>query len=164
MKKLVTVSLFIFFVISCSIIITGLVFYQNNNLNSSNSQVLNNNVTTGTVGSLTLDFAEVSKHNTSSDCWMIVNGKIYNLTKFASSHSGGANTIIPYCGKDGTRAYDTKDGRGPHASGDVNILSNYYVGDLNQKVDQGIVNQNVQKANTVAPVRSNDDEYEGYDD
>lgn len=34
----------------------------------------------------TLD--EVSKHNTPEDCWIIVKGKVYDVTKFAPLHPG----------------------------------------------------------------------------
>ena len=82
----------------------------------------------------TLNMQEIAKHNSASNCWMVINNKVYNLTSFINYHSGGAGNILPYCGKDGTNAFNTKDGQGSHRSGDINIMSNYYIGDLTQKI------------------------------
>jgi hypothetical protein len=34
---------------------------------------------------------QVKKHDTSTDCWSIVNRKVYNLTGWISKHPGGFN-------------------------------------------------------------------------
>lgn len=163
-KTLTTITLFIFWAVVVAILVAGLVFYQNknlsqNNLNTTNNQLAGNAQTTGTVSQITLNLAEVAKHNLASNCWTVVYNKVYNLTSFLNSHSGGANSILPYCGKDGTLAFETKDGRGAHRQGDLSILANYYVGDLNSKASQQAINQNIQKTNTV-PAQNRDREFE----
>lgn len=173
MKILVSISLFIFFAVVTAIITAGLVFSQQNKINSPGS----NNSSIGSVGNtggnvidkttgnaITLDSAEVSKHSLASDCWLIVNNKVYNLTNFLSFHSGGEAAILPYCGTDGTNAFNTKDGQGSHRSGDLSILNSYYIGDLNQAVGSATVQQNIQKSNqTNPPARRGENEY-GEDD
>jgi len=32
---------------------------------------------------------EISKHNTPEDCWIVVDGKVWDLTEFAPEHPGG---------------------------------------------------------------------------
>ena len=49
--------------------------------------------------------AEVQKHNTSKDCWTVVNSNVYELTSYISSHPGGASVLTAICGKDGTKAF-----------------------------------------------------------
>jgi cytochrome b involved in lipid metabolism len=48
---------------------------------------------------------EVMMHNTVSDCWSVVNGNVYDLTSYVSTHKGGAGVIEAICGKDGSKAF-----------------------------------------------------------
>ncbi|KAJ5953669.1 hypothetical protein N7454_000565 [Penicillium verhagenii] len=52
------------------------------------------------------DAAEVAKHNTRESCWVILYGKVYDVTDFLSSHPGGAKIILKLAGKDATEEYD----------------------------------------------------------
>lgn len=53
-----------------------------------------------------LDIQEVAKHNTKSDCWVVVHGKAYDVTHFLNEHPGGSAIILKYAGKDATKAFD----------------------------------------------------------
>lgn len=33
--------------------------------------------------------SEVATHSKADDCWIVVNGKVYDLTSFAPNHPGG---------------------------------------------------------------------------
>jgi len=48
---------------------------------------------------------EVQKHNTPEDAWVIVDGAIYDVTKFAKMHPGGSNTLLDYAGQDATEDF-----------------------------------------------------------
>ncbi|CAK3777308.1 Cytochrome b2, mitochondrial [Lecanosticta acicola] len=50
--------------------------------------------------------AEITKHSSAQDCWVVVNGKVYDLTKFAPNHPGGAYMIHKWAGKDGSETYN----------------------------------------------------------
>jgi len=138
MKKAITASLFIFWAVVTAILTAGLVFYgkgQNASpgANSTGTQPAAS-VSLGPTGTLTLNMAEVAKHNKASDCWMVINNKVYVLTQAISTHPGGAASIITFCGQDGTQAFATKDlnPSRAHSSFADNLLNNYYLGDLNQ--------------------------------
>ena len=57
-----------------------------------------------------ISLAEVRKHNKPTDCWAVINKKVYNLTKWVSQHPGGAGAIGRLCGTDGTKAFTGKHG------------------------------------------------------
>eukprot|EP00301_Raphidiophrys_heterophryoidea_P025181 c8391_g1_i1.p1 GENE.c8391_g1_i1~~c8391_g1_i1.p1 ORF type:complete len:518 (+),score=124.79 c8391_g1_i1:65-1555(+) len=52
-----------------------------------------------------ISFDELAKHNTRDDCWVAINGKVYDLTTFLSEHPAGPGVIIKQAGKDGTEAF-----------------------------------------------------------
>lgn len=37
-----------------------------------------------------LDLAELKKHTTETDCYLLYNGKVYDVTEFLDEHPGGA--------------------------------------------------------------------------
>ena len=127
--------------------------------NISNPTVANSNPTISLVkpivsvpaGELTLNLAEIAKHNSASDCWLLISNKVYNVTSFISSHPGGAGPILTYCGQEATQAYNTKDIGRPHSSSATAMLASYYIGDFNQTIGQSQIQQSVQQTNTVAP-------------
>lgn len=41
-------------------------------------------------------------HSTSEDCWTIISGKVYDLSRYASEHPGGVEAIVSSCGIDST--------------------------------------------------------------
>ncbi|KAH8889659.1 FMN-dependent dehydrogenase [Thozetella sp. PMI_491] len=55
---------------------------------------------------MTLTGAEVAKHNTAQDCWVIIHGKAYDITEFLPEHPGGMKIILKYAGKDATEEFD----------------------------------------------------------
>ena len=42
---------------------------------------------------------EVAKHNTRESCWVVVNGKVYDVTEYLDEHPGGAQIMLQYGGK-----------------------------------------------------------------
>lgn len=71
--------------------------------------------------------ADVKSANTSAKCWSVIDGNVYDLTKWIPVHRGGPQAITFLCGKDGTSAFKAQhDG----SSGPVSVLSNYLLGPL----------------------------------
>lgn len=42
---------------------------------------------------------EIEKHNTEKDCWLVINGKVYDATSVLSWHPGGKAPIMAHAGK-----------------------------------------------------------------
>merc|ERR1719214_69439 len=53
-----------------------------------------------------ISMAEVAKHNTKADCWVVVSGEVLNVTNFLSQHPGGELAIITFAGKDATEEFN----------------------------------------------------------
>jgi hypothetical protein len=70
--------------------------------------------------------ADVAKHASAADCWMVLNStKVYNFTPFVSMHPGGS-TMVPYCGKNGDPGFASV----PHSSNAVALETTYLIGAL----------------------------------
>lgn len=74
--------------------------------------------------------ADVATHSTSSDCWLIISGKVYDVTQYIPVHPGGAARITGYCGQDATTAFNTKGGSGSHSASAQSLLATFQVGTL----------------------------------
>lgn len=74
---------------------------------------------------------EVAAHNKQGDCWLVLHGKVYDITKFIPFHPGG-NAILQGCGKDATTLFETRTmGSGtPHSSDARDMADRYYAGKL----------------------------------
>jgi cytochrome b involved in lipid metabolism len=50
------------------------------------------------LNSTGIDLQTLSKHNAKSDCWIVYNSKVYDITSYISRHPGGTSTITNTCG------------------------------------------------------------------
>jgi len=80
---------------------------------------------TTTKASYTME--DVKKKNTSASCWTVIDGNIYDLTKWIPVHRGGPQAITFLCGKDGTSSFKAQH---EGASTPMSALANYFVGAL----------------------------------
>jgi len=80
---------------------------------------------TTTKASYTME--DVKKKNTSAACWTVIDGNIYDLTKWIPVHRGGPQAITFLCGKDGTSSFKAQH---EGASTPMSALANYFVGAL----------------------------------
>eukprot|EP00357_Protocruzia_adherens_P002456 CAMPEP_0115013626 /NCGR_PEP_ID=MMETSP0216-20121206/25531_1 /TAXON_ID=223996 /ORGANISM="Protocruzia adherens, Strain Boccale" /LENGTH=534 /DNA_ID=CAMNT_0002383083 /DNA_START=196 /DNA_END=1800 /DNA_ORIENTATION=+ len=49
---------------------------------------------------------EVRTHKTPDDAWVVVDGNIYNVTKFARLHPGGRKILLDYAGTDASKEFN----------------------------------------------------------
>ncbi|KAL0073942.1 cytochrome b5 [Phycomyces blakesleeanus] len=74
----------------------------------------------------TLD--QIEKHNTKTDCWVIIHNKVYNITEFSVEHPGGEEVLLDEAGKDATESFEDIG----HSDEAREILAKYYIGDLEE--------------------------------
>lgn len=80
----------------------------------------------------TLDMVEVATHNSQSDCWIVIDNNVYDVTSYIPIHPGGQSAIASRCGTDATNAFNTKGGGGSHSSTARSLLATFLIGPLVQ--------------------------------
>lgn len=45
---------------------------------------------------------EVARHKKYNDCWVVLHGQVYDVTKWLPKHPGGARILMHYAGEDAT--------------------------------------------------------------
>lgn len=98
-------------------------------------------------------YEEIAKHNTRSDLWMVIEGKVYDITPFCDEvcidkyffrvllwsstytllilqHPGGEEVLIDEGAKDATTAFDDVG----HSDDARAMLEQYYIGDVDSAV------------------------------
>nr|QKY15277.1 CER1-CER3 alkane-forming complex cyt-b5 component (CER1) [Polytomella parva] len=74
----------------------------------------------------TYTLEECKNHNTEKDCWLVIQGKVYDVTEFLEEHPGGFDVIISSTGKDATRDFEDVG----HSKTAKKQLETYYIGKI----------------------------------
>jgi cytochrome-b5 reductase len=48
--------------------------------------------------SRTISPAELAKHKAENDCWIVIHGKVYNVTEYLVDHPGGLDVMMEHSG------------------------------------------------------------------
>ncbi|KAF3777505.1 Cytochrome b5 [Nymphaea thermarum] len=70
--------------------------------------------------------SQVAKHKSRKDCWFVINGRVYDVTKFLEEHPGGDDVLVEVAGRDATKEFDAIG----HSTGAKQLLFKYQVGVL----------------------------------
>jgi len=76
----------------------------------------------------TITLGQVAQHKTTNDCWMVLQGKVYNVSPYVGRHPGGS-AILSGCGGDATTLFTAMGGRG-HSQSAWNLLPQFFIGTL----------------------------------
>ncbi|CEL10460.1 Putative NADH-cytochrome b-5 reductase [Aspergillus calidoustus] len=69
---------------------------------------------------------QVAAHNSRNDLWIVIRGKVYDITSYVRDHPGGADVLIESAGTDATEAYEDVG----HSEDADEILQTYLIGTL----------------------------------
>ncbi|XP_055858918.1 cytochrome b5 [Episyrphus balteatus] len=70
--------------------------------------------------------ADVTKHNSNKDCWLIIHNNIYDVTSFLNEHPGGEEVLLEQAGRDSTEHFEDVG----HSSDAREMMNKYKVGEL----------------------------------
>lgn len=71
-------------------------------------------------------YEEVAKHNKVEDAWIVIDGKVYDITNFLDEHPGGEEIIFENAGGDATESFLDIG----HSDDAMKILKGKYIGDM----------------------------------
>ncbi|KAI3930470.1 hypothetical protein MKW92_034076 [Papaver armeniacum] len=92
---------------------------------------------------------EASKHNTKQDCWLILDGKVYNVTKYLDDHPGGDDVLVNATGRDAIEDFDFVG----HSKSARELMETYLIGELDPS---SILQQQKEKATTTRQQQQTD--------
>ena len=71
--------------------------------------------------------AQVAERDSAAECWVAIDGGVYDLTSWIRSHPGGSGAILNLCGKDGTSSFTSQHGGQARPT---STLDGYYIAPL----------------------------------
>lgn len=129
MKKITLISIVLFGLILGSIFTLSYLYPPVISTHTIGNTIANTTVTTSGTGliaeSTALTTSEVGKHNKSSDCYLIIKNKVYDVSTYIGYHPGGSNTIVSRCGQEVSGIFASI-----HSNFAWDLLGKYYIGDL----------------------------------
>ncbi|XP_032373917.1 cytochrome b5 type B [Etheostoma spectabile] len=101
-----------------------------NPINSGSGPVKFTNVEengeTGECGVQYYTLEEIRAHNVSTDSWIIIHDKVYDITGFLEEHPGGEEVLLEQAGADATESFEDVG----HSTDARELLQQYYLGEL----------------------------------
>lgn len=79
--------------------------------------------------------AEVAEHDQLDDCWMAIEGKVYDFTAYIDQHPTPPSVLEPWCGKEATEGMRTKGYGRDHSERAWQMAEQYLIGTLTE--DEG---------------------------
>lgn len=74
--------------------------------------------------------SEVAKHATLEDCWMVIEGTVYDVSGYVPRHPAPPSVLEPWCGREATEGMRTKGDDSDHSARAWRMLERYRIGRL----------------------------------
>mmetsp|Transcript_9173 Transcript_9173/g.12355 ORF Transcript_9173/g.12355 Transcript_9173/m.12355 type:complete len:505 (+) Transcript_9173:37-1551(+) len=75
--------------------------------------------------------AQVAEHNKEGDLWVIVDGKVFDVSSFIQSHPGGRRVLLQFAGKDATTQFQEF-----HPSSVLKDYSHLCIGSIGSQIEE----------------------------
>lgn len=73
---------------------------------------------------------QLAEHATADSCWLLIEGRVYDMTPYLRRHPGSQLPVLKVCGKEATEAFLTQGGRGSrHSYEAIDKMATLYIGD-----------------------------------
>ncbi|GAB4840134.1 Cytochrome b5 isoform A [Ancistrocladus abbreviatus] len=69
---------------------------------------------------------EVSQHNTKDDCWVVIDGKVYDVSSYLDEHPGGDDVVLEVTGKDAKEEFEDAG----HSKSARELMETFFIGEL----------------------------------
>lgn len=73
--------------------------------------------------------ADIARHARRDDCWMAINGQVYDLTAYLPQHPADPELMLAWCGREASEAYRTKTKGRPHSPYADQQLAKFRIGE-----------------------------------
>ena len=68
---------------------------------ANGNNLVNNSNNSNSINGITVSVSELAQHSSETDCWVVYQEKVYDLTSWLTKHPGGVGAISSYCGTQG---------------------------------------------------------------
>ncbi|NXB00535.1 CYB5B protein, partial [Cnemophilus loriae] len=69
---------------------------------------------------------EVAKRNSNREAWLVIHGRVYDVTRFLEEHPGGEEVLLEQAGRDATESFEDVG----HSTDAREMLKQYYIGEV----------------------------------
>lgn len=95
-------------------------------------QVMATDPQEGGEGTATYTLEQVAEHAGEGDCWMVIEGKVYDISDYVPKHPTPPTVLLPWCGKEATEGMRTKGYGRDHSPVAWDMLDAYQIGILTE--------------------------------
>ncbi|CAN4122043.1 unnamed protein product [Withania somnifera] len=69
---------------------------------------------------------EASQHSTKDDCWVVIDGKVYDVSSYLDEHPGGDDVVLAVTGQDATDEFEDAG----HSKSARELMEKFFIGEL----------------------------------
>ncbi|XP_074864351.1 cytochrome b5 type B [Carettochelys insculpta] len=81
---------------------------------------------TAAAGGPFFTLAEVAKRNSNREAWLVIHGRVYDISRFLDEHPGGEEVLLEQAGRDATESFEDVG----HSMDAREMLKQYCIGEV----------------------------------